>query len=252
MTSPKYYKVFCNTDNRWEYSWNATVPTTCPVNSGHDINADTIEDVTSRLDYYNRDTGQPREGHYMVEDYEFSIPSGTPGDITSHDHVADDDILLWLTTYDGTAETMGDSFDVIVNPDTTIGGLTAPASISDTTVSVSSTVIQNIVRGMYVTLDDGVNTQNIGKVNGIDRINSAIDFTDPLTFNFAPGTLVKINVYMARNIHIISLNTSPYGQKGLQGSFVPKGTTLRMFYKNNDGAAKTFIWKIGYYYGFTV
>lgn len=43
MPSPRhYYRVWCTTDSKWEYIWDTVVPTTCPANGAHTIDASKI------------------------------------------------------------------------------------------------------------------------------------------------------------------------------------------------------------------
>ena len=43
MTS--YFRVYCNTDNKWEYTWSDEYPNECPVNSNHNINENSISKI---------------------------------------------------------------------------------------------------------------------------------------------------------------------------------------------------------------
>lgn len=52
MTSVSRYQVYCTTDNKWEYGWFTTEPTTCPINSGHTINAA----LTTLIETINQET----------------------------------------------------------------------------------------------------------------------------------------------------------------------------------------------------
>lgn len=44
---PKIYKyrIYCTTDNKWEYIWDTVAPTVCPVSGGHGVNNDSINEV---------------------------------------------------------------------------------------------------------------------------------------------------------------------------------------------------------------
>lgn len=250
MTTLYHYKIWCTTENDYIFTWMTEPPTTCPNNNGHTVDTNSIiliETVSEQAVTIK----QPTDGYFMIEHYEFPIPSGTPGDTVTINHVMDDTVLLWITGFDGTPESVGDKFDVVVNPDTTIGVVTSTVNVTDTVINVNSTVTANAVRGMYITLDDTVNVQNVGKILAIDAGAGTLTVKIPSDYTFAPGTLVKINFYMAKNIVINSLNTHNAGEKGFSGKVIPAGTHLRMFYTNNDGAAKTFVWKFGYYFGTT-
>lgn len=249
MTTVYYYKIWCVTENDYIFKWTTEPLTECPNDAGHTVDLNSVI-LVNTISENIVEIKQPTDGYFMVEDYEFVIPSGTPGNVSTIDYTMDDTILLWVTSFDCTAETFGDKFDVIVNPDTTIGVLTTTVNVSDTVLNVNSTATANAVRGMYLTLDNGVDTQNVGKIMNIDADAGTLTVKTPSTFTFAPGSLVKLNFYMAKNIVLNSLNKQNAGEKGFSGKEIPVGTVLRMNYTNNNGLAKTFVWKFGYYFGY--
>lgn len=46
------YRVYCKTDQRFEYVWTDTLPTECPVDPAHDINVDSIESYEEEHEVY--------------------------------------------------------------------------------------------------------------------------------------------------------------------------------------------------------
>ncbi len=42
MTTIYKYKIYCTTDNQFEYIWDTVAPTTCPVNVGHSVNLSSV------------------------------------------------------------------------------------------------------------------------------------------------------------------------------------------------------------------
>ncbi len=46
-TTINKYRVWCNTDNKWEETWDEFTPTICPINYSHDINHETVTIIDS-------------------------------------------------------------------------------------------------------------------------------------------------------------------------------------------------------------
>jgi hypothetical protein len=75
MTTVNRYKIWCNTENDYVYDWNDTEPTTCPNDTGHSIDAESIsivehvsethvilDEVSKTTDNFLQTVEQPREG----------------------------------------------------------------------------------------------------------------------------------------------------------------------------------------------
>lgn len=48
MTTLYKYRIYCITDSKWEYKWNDVPITTCPRNSEHDVNPNSISSQIER------------------------------------------------------------------------------------------------------------------------------------------------------------------------------------------------------------
>ena len=40
-----FYRIYCETDSKWEYAWDDAPITTCPENVGHTVNSNSISDI---------------------------------------------------------------------------------------------------------------------------------------------------------------------------------------------------------------
>lgn len=38
------YRIYCDTDSKWEYIWDTVEPTVCPTNAGHTVNSNSVSD----------------------------------------------------------------------------------------------------------------------------------------------------------------------------------------------------------------
>lgn len=241
-TEVNQYRVYCNDEADYVYTWSSSEPTTCPNNNGHTINASltTIVDTVSATTVK---TEENTEGYFETEHILMNIPSGTPGDVTEHDVTWPCDQLLWRTILDPTSDMIGDSISVLASPETTVGVLMAPVNIGDTTVTVNSTVTDNAWRGFLITIDDGVNKDVLGRCTNVDSGAGTISFQTPTSYAFAPGTPVKISVYVLKDIRITNINTIDIGSKGFKGKTITAGLILRVYYTNNSGTAKEFLFR---------
>ena len=251
MSQVYRYRIWCSTDSKYEYVWNTTEPTVCPTNSAH-----TISDVTI-VDTVSTDIKQVTETtdglYYLCETQKFTIPAGTG--VSYHTHSWPHDILIWKTEYHSQANQIGDSFNVSISPNTTIGVIAAPATAGDTVLTVSPTVLIYAQKGFFVTLyDTGASPpilHNAGRCLNIDSENSQITIENALTSNMNPGvTLINITVYLLRGIEIDLDNRNiDFADKGIRGKILPANTTMQLEYTNNNGLAKSFNLHTQFYYG---
>ena len=47
MTTVYKYRIYCITENTWSYIWSETLPTTCPNDTNHEVNPESISDIDS-------------------------------------------------------------------------------------------------------------------------------------------------------------------------------------------------------------
>jgi len=241
-TELNHYRVYCNDEAAYVYVWAETEPTVCPNNNTHTINT-SLTTITDTLSTSTVKTEENTEGYFETEHIKMNIPSGTPGDVTEHDVIWPCDQLLWRTILDPTSDMIGDSISVLASPETTVGVLMAPVNIGDTTVTVNSTVTDNTWRGFLITIDDGVNKDVLGRCTAVDAAGGTISFQTPTSYAFAAGTPVKISVYVLKDIRITNTNTIDIGSKGFKGKTITAGLILRVYYTNNSGTNKDFLWR---------
>ena len=241
------YRILCNTENTFVYSWGTTKPTHCPNDPAHTI-SDLIV-IVETISSQNVTINENSDGYFETTHIVMNIPSGATGDVYVQDVTWPMDILLWKTLLTPSTDMLGDVINVLASPETAIGTLTATANIGDSTIVVDSTAIQNIQRGFLVTLDDGVNKNVCGRCTGIDTVNSTISFQTATSHSFSSGTPVKISVYVLKDIHIVDTNTINMGDKGIKGKTIPAGSILRIQYTNNTALSKTVYWRTEYYAG---
>lgn len=240
------YRIYCNTEADYVYSWGNTEPTTCPNDTAHSIDTNSIA-IIETISTQTIKAEENSDGYFETTHVVMNIPTGSPGDITTYDVTWPMDIILWRTFITPTSDMIGDSISVLAAPETTVGVLTASASIGQTTISVNSTVLGNVSRGFLITLYDGVNKNVCGRCTEVNTTNSTISFQTAITNNFSAGTAVKISIYVLNNINITDTTTIDIGTKGFKGKGVPSGLIMRVYYTNNSGTSKIVRWRPEYY-----
>jgi len=240
------YRIYCTTEAGYVCMWGTEEPTTCPNDTGHTIDTNSITIVqTISTDVVLVD--EHTEGYFETEHIEMSIPSGTPGDVTEHDVVWPMDIILWKTLLTPTSDMINDQLSAVASPETTVGVIGSAVNIGDTVLTVNSTVLDNTLRGFLITLDDGVNKDVLGRCIAKDDVNSTITVDTATSYAYAIGTPVKISVYIIKDLFITDTNIIEIGGKGLKGKSVPAGLILRVYYTNNSGTAKAYRWRTEIY-----
>lgn len=243
------YRVCCATENTYAYVWDDHVPTVCPNNAEHTIVPEltTITDTLSESAMYiTAKSFEGSKGFYMMEGRRFNVLENES--IKTDDYEFTMPVVIYGLTLQARLEHVGDEFDIILSPDTPIGGVTMPANIGDTIIHVSPTVTQYAQVGFHLSLTDGVQYQNLGVVIAIDANAGTVTMKDPCIMNFAPGSYVLLNIYMTKSLQILSIDRYSIGYGTMGGKALPAGTKIRMVYKNNGGNFKMISYHFEYTY----
>jgi hypothetical protein len=237
----KRYRVMCIAENKMVTVYSTEAPTLCPNDHpNREIDhARTME--TETLKKNQVEIFDPTAGNFQYTDLPINVPSGAPGNITTHDFSWPMWLNIWKTEFVPGSEHDGDEIDVIFDPDRIVGVLTADAQIGSTELTVSSTLFDypNLTCGLDVTITDGTNTEDVGRITGIDRVNFKLIVENGLSQTFLTGTVIQFNLHMVKNAIISRINV-PYtlGLKGIQNKGLPPGIVMRYIYKNKNGQAK--------------
>lgn len=149
----------------------------------------------------------------------------------------------------GVSEDMiGDEMEVHVAPNTLIGAITQDLNIGDTSIYVSSTVIQNIKRGYYLGLyqsgDTGI---EISQVLDIDVANSFLAI-NPSDVSANAGSYVSMCAKIIPYVYFHSFDKIELGKHIPQGQRISKEIPIRVIYKNNNGVAKKISFFVEFLY----
>lgn len=250
-TSLSKYKIWCVTDNQYEYIWSETEPLVCPINNTHTINIDSIvviDEIASNI-MKIREENIPTGENFQCECYNIEYTGGT-GVETSTDFTWPHPINVLELQFVSTDANKGDSIRLVVAPNTIIGVITANVSISDKIINVSSTVLDNVMIGYHLDLFDGANTFDCGRITSVDKVNNQVTVENSLTQSFSASspTYVRLSVYVVNNYIIGPPQRYVIGEGKIGGSYVPTNTIVRVSITNSSNLPKTFSAQLEYLY----
>ena len=252
MTTRTLYlwEVYCTTTSTYQKVWLETEPTTCPVNSSHTISTNPgpkiIDEIKENKVRIIEEDGIT-QGLYKFEGHKITIPSGPSGNVTTRIHNWPFPITLMNGWFNSTNEHIDDEINVTVADGTIIGALQAPLYAGNSTMVVSSTVIDNIYLGYRLDVTDGVNLNDLGYIIDIDNGNAEVTMSESATNTFSPlsPTYVRLTVPVIENFHIPTQNNRyAFAEKKVGGKYIPANTDLCLHYTNNSGNVKALAYNI--------
>jgi hypothetical protein len=246
MTDAVYkWEIYCNDEAGFQYWWldsDTVGPTTCPNDSGHSVNpnsvalVDSIENNDVRV--LEEDGTIPTSGSYQMNSFCYMCGPG----ITTHTESFPTPISGLAVEYVVNEDNVGDEFKILVAPNTTIGVITADVSASDTVINVSSTVIDNMTPGRYMRITDGSTTNDLGRVVDVDTNLSQITVETAATDAFAAATPTYVQMTVQRaHVHIMRAWLAEFGSSKIGASTIPANTPIVLEYNNRHHYYKQFV-----------
>lgn len=246
------YTYWCSEEKDWIFEWTQSIPTQCKNNVSHtisniSINRELLPNGREVIIHEQKYNNNGKGSDFCTESIIVNVTSSnlTEKIISFPMNVN----LFELTLYPYSVSSEEDIIDVLLNPQYTCGVLTTNSTSGDTEFYVSETVLKYIRKpGWFVvTLVNGGDTEEIGRVIAIDRVNGKITMENPTTINFPSGSLIKVDFYMMRQFEIFTNNSGiPIGQSKIGGTFIPKNVPILVKYYNNNNIPKKFMTKLEY------
>lgn len=254
MTTVYHWKYWCETEGTYVYSWSPSRPTTCSTNSSHTISA--VDSGFLRIGQVSSNEVAVREeyiktaGLFQATQKSWDIPASVGPHTLAFD-AKDFPTNVFSASFVSTADHMDDVIDVCVGHKTIVGVLTADASIGATTLSVSSTVLDNCFLGEEIYLTDGVNEDCCGIIVAKDALAGQITVKTATvnSFTAASPTYVKKTNYLVKDFTIGFPWKYSIGGDKIGGSYVPTGTIIEFHYTNTSATAKKFYAQYNYLHG---
>lgn len=185
-----------------------------------------IEEAPDGLDKTN--------GRFQADSIKIQIPN-TKGTYTSTISYGFYIGLLSATWFCNEVN-IGDEASFHIASDTIIGYATQTLSSGATEISVSDTVIENILAGQMITFGDN----DYIHVKEVDATNKTITLCEPLSYNITINDLAKIRINVLRDFHFNGIGQITLGAAKIGSSLVPPNTPLTLEYTNNNGLEKEF------------
>lgn len=233
----RVWETYCDTEGQY-YSSEKNTLFTCPVDAGHTIDRTKIR---SRVRYDKNEVTVQQENHAIggyigIEGITVNAGFSILGPLTTTQTATwPHDINIISSKVYISQNSEGDILNIYVNKDTIVGVVTAAVSPSDSTFTVSDTVVLNTDVGFLVKIDDGVNIDNVGYVTAIDLGAGTITVSGSATNSFAIGAFIKISIHMVRDVNLIPNDTVGAGETNLGSTHVPAGAaTFYIDYTNNS------------------
>lgn len=245
------WRVFCTTDSKYEVTWRQEddEPTTCPVNTAH-----TIDAGQNRIMHFRKpdiikvkEEDTPTGGHYRLASIQFDA---APNTTTSHTVSFPFPVNAISGWFQVASENVGDVINMEVAPNTTVGNITADVSISDTVISVSQTVVDNIAIGYHVRLDDLTNQEDLGYVLAVDKNLNTITVQNASTQAFlaTTPTFVQMTVSYVTDFEFGHPGQIEIGTSKIGTSHLPANAPIVSRYENKTSVTKRVVSYLEYLY----
>ena len=243
------YRIYCITEGH-VYEWNTIEPTTCPNNTAHTINPNSISivDQISSNEVKIQQESVPTGGNFRAETFKIIAATGPAMTVSQMSWPFNVSLLQASFTTDSTNQ--GDNVTVEIPSNLPIGAITQNVNQGDTVINVSSSVITNIMIGYCIILSDGTNTNDLGRIIAIDTVNNRVTMEVAAVNSFvvATPTVVGLTIRPVSNFQFGPPQTYNLGQSSLGASSIPANIPVVVKYQNNGSSQKTIIFAYEYLY----
>jgi len=249
MSTVSQYRIYCITDQKWEYIWNTTEPATCPTNTTHEVNLNSI----SKINEISQSSVEIKQetiltgGHTRLVTKTFDVNPGTTGEYEFSFPYGVNISGGFMQTRDSQEK---DLISIYVAPNTLIGVLTSNCSVGATSINVSSTVIQNAFVGGFITLSDSTNISTESEIVSIDSVNNILCVDTPidLSFDYTSPTYIKFSVLFVHKSKVGLGGLKTIGTLTLNTSYIPANTKIKLVYSNNSSEIQSPNFQVQYLY----
>ncbi len=237
------YRVYCITEDKYEYTWNDTTPLLCPTNAEHTIDTNTIS-IIDTVETHAVNIIQelsPTGGNYRTEGKKMTIQ---PNSLEYEEYSWPYNISALTMTFYTNDNSSNDVLNCYVGSNTIIGITVDDAIITENILRVNSTVLDNINIGYQVC----INNEFIGECVAINKINGTITIDTPLTQNISTGTHIQMTVNNIKDFILKANTVYEFARKTIGASSIPANTNVKLKYQNNSNEEKSVYFSIEYMY----
>jgi hypothetical protein len=245
MTSVNKYRIYCNAEATWKYSWATDPITKCPLDTTHSVNPDSVSLVDSieANEVIICEEKTKTGGHYQCISKTLTVEAGQMNSLT-YSYPYPVSIICGNMNVDETQ--VGDCICIKLAPDTVIGAITQDILVDDGIVYVDETSIANLFNGCLATFTDGVNTSTEVVVYEVDTNAGSIKVTPAVdkAFSLSSPTYVRRTIKYANQVQIGRPGSVSIGRNLIGGSYIPANVPIQLCYKNNSNQTQVAVFHI--------
>ena len=243
------YRLFCITENIHIDTWSESPPSICQHNNSDTIDTSSIviiDSISSNDVNIVQSTPGFTGEFYRSQGFNLVIP---PNTIASKVFSWPFNITLLTFSMQLNSANEGDTVNLFVAPNTTIGSITRNITQGDTVIYVSSTVLSNIHFGHNVTITNGNQKIEMGECINIDLVNGILTCDTPANISIMSGAYVQSSRHTLKDFYINSSNIIyTLANKTINGMSLPKNTNNTIYYNNTSNTSKNFAFSIEFLY----
>lgn len=233
MSTVFKYKIYCTTEAAYVTGWGLVAPTLCYNNTSHSVNSSSVqllETISSNQVSIKEDKIDIGRTVKIFDGTIDAAPSTTGTDT----FIFPTTVSFYSFQFVTDSTNKGDDFSIYANEDTVLGLITADAAIGATVINAPMALILYGFVGYHLKLSDGTNTDDLGMITAIDKVNNTVTVHIPTVHAFlSTNTLVKMTVKVLDSIRIGGAGLHKFCEDIIGGTTVPKGTVVNLYYTNN-------------------
>lgn len=234
MSSVNRYKIYCTTESAYIEGWGTDEPTSCYNNNTHTVNPNSVqlmETVSTSVVQINQNT-YANGNNFGVRNITLSAASSST---TTDSYTFAIPTTMHSFYFNADSEHIGDKIDIAANLNQTVGMLGENISPGDTIIHVPVAISLYGYLGFYIRVTDGVNTNDLGYIVSMDKVNNTVVVKTPATNSFdKTNTFVQMTYYVIKDFTISGIGHHAFGSDLLSGANIPLNTAVSFTYTNNN------------------
>ncbi len=247
------YSMYCETEAKYVVTvlgatGEPAAPTQCPNDGAHVVAADSVRLLrTTYPDDVNVNENE-RYGTdawlgFRVDTVKLQTDTGDLPKVL--DVVYPVNMCLYSTAFEVMRANVGDRLCVDVAPDTFAGPALAAVAPGATRVAAAPATLRAVMIGYMLTLSEGGNRDELGRVLEVDWAAGELVFETPTTQAFTTAAALLVTRRFC-DISFVTEQRYTLGADVVGGSFFPKGVTLRLSYYNVSTGPKSLNFVVEY------
>lgn len=234
------WRIYCTTENTWKYVWGPTAPTTCPTDTAHSVNLDSISDInvlstqTVKIDTSGTPANAtPVNNYFRLETVIFDAPANT---VTTESRSFAYPISLFSGRIRTDEAKRGDSLTIEIGNGITVGALTAGALTGAMTVTVSVASLQFLAPGFFIHIIDSGTLTPTGPIEivSVNTNTQVVTLSTSLPIDCDIGSTFSVIRRMCRSLEFTEPGIYSIGTTLLQGRYLPASVPVNFIWTNSS------------------